>query len=287
MMKLLIISTAIFLFNFFASSRSLYFSEIESEIDKTVICVTQYLVKMEKLEKDFVKFSTVDRVECDRVIPVTIDELTRVLIKKFEKCKSIKYGCVLRNLKNRGAIDYIFLMEILRMQTLETEKSKKFEDSVIRKLKIILEEISEDCESDETYGGIFDEYLDCKNNSFSFLQENFCLTKFSLDYKFIQVEKVGDAGMKISSSDDKCKTLVAKFRLRSEKNFLKNIRKQEFEEKQVKCLMERYRNELGFRVQLAKEVLRNLNISDELTRKNQNKINEKEISIFNYIMECL
>lgn len=282
-------STAILLFNFFVSSRCLYFSQIESEVDKTVICVTQYLIRMQKLEKKFSKFNDIDRDECDRVIPITIDEIIRILIKKFEKCKSINYGCVIRNLKNRGAIDYIFMLEILRLQTMETEKSNKLENSIIRKLKIILEEISEDCNSDENYGGIFDDFFDCKNLTISFLQENYCLTKYAIDQKLIEVEKIGDAGMKITTTtDEKCKTIISKFRLKSEKSFLKNIRKQEFhDENQVKCLMERYRNELGFRVQLAKEVLRTLQISSEFMKKNQVKINQKENLIFSFIMECL
>lgn len=276
--------------NIFAACQCRYGSnEIESDVDKSVICVTKYLVKMEKLERDFVgRFSMrINSTQCDRVITSTLDEVVKLITRKFERCKMIRNDCLLRKMKSRGAIDYFFMLEVLRMQTMETEMSKKFEDSTIRKLKIILADIAEDCDSDESYAGIFDDYLECENRPLSLLQENHCLTKFAIESKIIHLESSDKLPPHVSSSKLRCRTVISKFRIRNEKNFLKNLRSQELEESRVKCAMERFKNELGFKIQLAKETLRNLNLSKESKRKSHEKIHEKEKSMLNFVMECL
>lgn len=278
------------LVNFIAVCQCRYASnEIESSVDKSVICVTKYLVKMEKLDKDFVrKFSArLNTTLCDQVITSTLDEIALLLAKKIDRCRMAKSECLLRKMKSRGAFDYFFILEVLRMQTMQTEKSRKFEDTTIRKLKVILTDIAEDCESDENYNGIFEDYLECENQPLSLLQETHCLTKFALDKKIIQLERSDRLPARVSSSKQRCRSVISKFRTRSEKNFFKNLRRQELADGQVRCAMERYCNELGFKIQLAKEVARNLNLTRVSKRRNAEKIHEKEKSMLNFVTECL
>lgn len=287
MMRLLI---GILFVNIFVICHCHYASnQIESDVDKSVICVTKYLVKMGKLEREFVgRFSSrINTTQCDRVITSTLDEIAKLVTRKLERCKMVRNECLIRKLKTRGAIDYFFMLEVLRMQTMETEMSKNFEDITIRKLKVLLTNIAEDCDADESYGGVFDDYLECENKPMSLLQENHCLTKFAIDMKIVQIENSDRLPPRVSSSKLRCRTVISKFRIKSEKNFLKNLRRQEHSEGSIKCAMERFKNELGFKIQLAKEVAKNLNLSKESKRRSHEKIHEKEKSMLNYVMECL
>lgn len=222
---------------------------------------------------DFPIPADLEKSKCRLVMPLIMAAFESALCTKLAAEDSVKADCVMTIIKKDGAMEYMLMQEIVVMtKGLEEATVKQKLEDIIEKLRISFENAAKDCDSDPTYGGLFDEILEIKNESLAVLRQDYCFTKFVIDSKLIDVKGVDINPKKITTSNIDCTTMIKNNRMEREKKLLETLKRRNLSQEQIQCTMDKFQIERAFDSNLALEVIDQLDVSIEVKRINREKI---------------
>lgn len=258
-----------------------------SNLDAGNACVAQYLLDKNKLDDDFPLPTDIDSSKCRLVMPIIMRAFEMALCSKLSEQESIKKDCVMDEIKEAGALEYLLKQEVILMsKEMKEETSKMRLEETKEKLRVIFESAAENCESDPTYGGLFDDVLEIRNESLAVLRQNYCFTKFVVESKLIEVTDIDFNPKKIVTSNIDCKTMIKENRIEREKKLLDTLKHRNFSKEQTQCIMDKFQIERAFDSNLALEVIDQLDVSLEVRRNNRENIAKRLENFIKAVFIC-
>jgi hypothetical protein len=217
---------------------------------------------------------------CRILLPLIYANHSERLCLKLWETKSIKAECVFETLKQFEFIDLELKFEVYgKSKHLKAIEKRKFLYDIIKEQREALLKTARICASDFTYGGLFDEILGI-NSSLIALQKEYCLVKYALQNKFLDVRNANLNPHGISSANLVCATIVVQSQNEKEDRLMEAFRNRNYSSDAIKCLIEKYKDERVFGWNLAKDLVFKLRVSDSIKRSEDWRISKK-ISEFN------
>lgn len=258
-----------------------------SNLDIGNACAAQYLVEKDLLEIDFPISTKIDEEKCKLVMPVIMASLIQTLCIKLTEKETIKAKCVLELILKNYGIEYLVKHEVVSMTRDFTDEEIKIRLEIIRdRLRLIFENASRECDSDPTYGGVFDDVLGIRNESLAVLRQNYCFTKFAVETKLLEVKEVDFNPKKIVTSNLDCQAMIKSNRLERERKMLEALQSRELTAEQVQCVQDKYQIERAFDSNLALEVISYLDVSVDVRRSNRENIARRLESFIKSMFMC-
>lgn len=244
-----------------------------SSLDIGNACVAQYLKDKKTLTSDFPIPADLDKSRCRLVMPLILTAFEAALCTKLAAEDSVRADCVMTSIKDDGAMELMLMQEIIVMtRGLDEETVKQQLEEIKENLRVSFENAANDCNSDPSYGGLFDDILEVKNESLAVLRQDYCFTKFVIESKLIDVKNVDVNPKKIATSNVDCPAMIKKNRLEREKKLFETLKRRNLSEDQIQCTMDKFQIERAFDSNLALEVIDQLDVSIEVKRINREKI---------------
>lgn len=250
-------------------------------------CIVQYLKDNERLPDNFPAPADIQATTCRLVMPLIIHAFEKALCAKLSEQDTIEAECVIKEIKSAGALDLMLMQEIIVMSKgLDEEVMKQKLEEIKENLRIVFENAAKNCESDPTYGGLFDDVLEIKNESLAVLRQNYCFTKFAIEGKLIDVKDVDVNPKKIVTSNIDCKTMIMNNRIERENKLLDKLKTKSLSKEQVQCIMDKFQIERAFDSNLALEVIDQLDVTLEVKRLNREDIGRRLENFIKSIFLC-
>lgn len=244
-----------------------------SNLDIGNACVAQYLKDVKSLEADFPIPADLEKSKCRLVMPLIMAAFESALCSKLAMEDTVKPDCVMAEIKKDGVMEYMLMQEIIVMtKGLDEETVKQKLEDIKEKLRISFENAAKVCDSDPSYGGLFDDILEIRNESLAVLRQDYCFTKFVIDSKLIDVKGVDVNPKKIATSNIDCPTMIKNNRIEREKALAETLKRKNLPKEQIQCTMDKFQIERAFDSNLALEVIDQLDVSIEVKRINREKI---------------
>lgn len=251
--------------------------KVKDDINRA--CLVRFLQIKGKLDESFDSSAAPPEL-CRILLPLIYANHSEKLSMRLWETKSVKADCVFEKLNNSEFIDLELKLEIYkRSKRLNDNDKRKGVSETSANLRNILQLAANDCKSDATYGGLFDEILGI-NSSLITLQENYCLVQFLLQNKFLFGSRKLANPMDIDISTIDCLPVIIKVQDENERKLLEAFRKRKYSGEAIECLLEKYNDEKVFGWNLAKSFLFKLNLSDNVRRSEDWRIS-KILSDFN------
>ena len=242
-------------------------------------CIIRFLQITGKLDESF-ETRPAPAELCRILLPLIYANQSERLCLRLWETKSVKADCVFELLKKTEFIDLEIKLELYKkaLKLSKVEKKKKVHDATSLQREILINS-AKLCRSDPTYGGLFDETLGI-NSSLILLQENFCLLKYVVQHKFVDVPHININPKKIDTKTIECTTFVSRNEGNKEERLVEAFHKKKFSSETIICLLRYYRDCRIFGWNLAKEFLFQLDIPIEARRSEDIRISKK-LSDFN------
>lgn len=267
-----------------------FFAAIDSKpssLDIGNACAAQYLVEKDMLEIDFPISSKIDEEKCKLVMPVIMKSLEKALCIKLSEKESIKTECVMELILRNYGLEYLLKHEVITMTKDFTDEEVKIRLEIIKdRLRLIFENASRECNSDPTYGGVFDDVLEIRNESLAVLRQNYCFTKFAVETKLLEVKEVDFNPKKIVTSNLDCQAMIKSNRLERERKMLETLKNRDLTEEQMQCVKDKYQIERAFDSNLALEVISYLDVAVDVRRTNRENIARRLESFIKSMFIC-
>lgn len=275
--------------NFAVFAAILVFAESKpSPLNDGNACIAEYLKEQGKLEEDFVSSGTFHPSKCTLVMPLILTAFERALELKLSNKSSINSNCVIVELKKNGAMDYMLKQELLTMtKSLDEEETKIRIEETKENLRMVFEEAAKKCDSDPSYGGLFDDILEIRNESLAVLQQNYCYTKYVIENKLIDLEEVDVNPKRLAISNIECEAKIASNRIEKENKLRSSLELKKTPQKTVECIMEKFQSSRAFDSNLALEVIDQIDASLEDKRRNREKIAGKFQEFITSMFSCM
>lgn len=258
-----------------------------SNLDIGNACVVHYLKEKGRLDENFPYPANVEHSKCRLVMPIIMRAFEGALCAKLSEKETIKADCVIREIKEAGALEYMLMQEVIVMtRGLEEEVMKQKLEELKEKLRVSFESAAENCESDPTYGGLFDDVLEIRNESLAVLRQNFCFTKFVIESKLIDVEDVDINPKKIVTSNIDCTTMIKNNRIERENKLMETLENRKLPKEQIQCIMDKFQIERAFDSNLALEVIDQIDVTLEVRRINRENIAKRLENFIKGIFLC-
>jgi hypothetical protein len=258
-----------------------------SNLDVGNSCIINYLKEKNKLSEDFPSPRTPDLIKCRLVMPLILKNLNIALKTKMKEREDIQVDCIMRHLNNSNALDFMLMREIVPMsRDLDNSEIMQKTRNATKILRKILVNSARKCESDITYGGLFDDILGIQNLSLPLLQHNYCYTRYAIENKLIEVKHVNMNPRRISIKDVNCEEIIQLNQVARERQLLEKLNKRDISKEQIQCIMDKYRSERAFDSNVALEVIDLLHISYEEKRSNRENIAVQLENFIESIFAC-
>lgn len=249
-------------------------------------CIIRFLQIRGKIEEK-IHTSPAPADLCRILLPLVYANHSERLCLKLWETKSIKAQCVFETLKKLEFIDLELKFEVYSKSKyyLKIEKRKKLHE-VITAQREALTSTAKICKSDYTYGGLFDEILGI-NSSLIALQREYCLLKYALENKFLDLRYVNPNPRRIETSGIACMSIVIQTQNEREERLIDAFKDRKYSSEAITCLLDKYKDQRIFGWNLAKDFLHKLNVSENIKRFEDWRIS-KILSDFNKISSnCL
>ena len=257
-------------------------------IDVGNSCIAQFLKEKELLEDEFPVAIEVDEAKCQMLMPMIMRSLENALVKKLSDKTSIKSDCIMKDFMKAHVLENLLKHEMVTMtKELEAEEVKVRLEEIKEDMRIIFERAARKCDSDPSYGGVFDDVLEIKNESLAVLRQNYCFTKFVVETKLIDVQEIDFNPKKIVTSSIDCQAMIKSNRLEREKKMLQAIKQHNLTQEQIQCIKDKYQIERAFDSNLALEVITYLDVSVDVRRTNRENIARRLESFIKSLFVCL
>lgn len=260
---------------------------LTADVDSGNACIIEYLKHKGKLGSDF---PAPNRTlsGCDFAMRITVSATRKYVASMLAEKPSIVADCVTTQLEKADFVDYL-----LKEQIIESSRHLPFEQIVSNRnevkttIKGILAHAASTCNSDATYAGLYDKYLNNRNRTESDFQENYCFAKYANDTNTIQIRNVNINPENIDVSLLDCNPVIEKERERIERKLNKNFKERKLSQAIIDCVMKSIKSGNMFEKIIALNVLNNLKLSLDVKRNNTERISKdiKEISM--NILRCV
>lgn len=243
-------------------------------------CIVRFMQIKGELEDSF-QSSPAPSELCRVLLPLIYANHSEKLLLKLWETKSVKAQCVFERLKNSQLIDLELKLEIYSHSKHLTRnvKRKRMYEVMINQRKLLLE-AARICRSDKTYGGLFDQILGI-NSSIALHQENYCLLKYVVDNRFIDIPDIPTNPMNINTLNFDCRSIIETKKRENERKLLEAFQQNKYSGDAIECLLERYRHENIFGWNTAKNLLTKIEIVVTLRVAEDTRIS-KILSEFNH-----
>lgn len=242
-------------------------------------CLIRFLQIKGKIEEDFLTTQAPPAL-CRILLPLIYANHSERLCLRLWETKSVKAECVFEILKSNEFIDLELKSEIYShtKNFAKNERKIKLNDITTAQRNLLLK-AAKICRSDATYGGIFDEVLGI-NHSLISQQEEYCLLRYSAENRFLFIPnmRVNPRGIDISKVN--CLSIIMKSSEDAEQKLLEAFRKRKFSSETINCLLKTYHDNRIFGWNVAKDILRKINVADSARRAEDWRIS-KVLSDFN------
>lgn len=247
-MKFIIICVSIFLSPVLASQF----------LDESEACFVQYLKEKRKLSTNFQ--SAIEPAEyCDDRLPNMLQSLRTFVDDKVNKGMPDEAECLLDGLENRESVDHLISIYVIRLNKFLNENDLKIQLETVRsQLKQHLESIALKCKvDDESFVKLFHQNLGIRNETLEFLQYEYCISKYCLDNKFLEMENYVINPNNITTDDINCTSIIDIDRKKAEKEFDDEYLTTPERIEVKSCIMQAYTDEKLYEWNLALKVLGN------------------------------
>lgn len=239
-------------------------------------CMVQYLQTKGKLSADFQSAKPASS-GCDFTTPFTINVIKGTVFTAIEKELFSAALCLSRQLNNKEAFDYIVKINVLAASGWLNATERQTQVEATRsQFKEDLEKIATHCETDvKKFLNIFADTLAIRNDSLAALQYNYCLAKYAVDNKFVELGDVEINPGHIDPNDVDCEKIIEADRSTSNKFFIERNAATFPGEESMNCALNAYRRDNIYDWRVAFKVLTNLDFSAEVKEVETTKITDK------------
>jgi hypothetical protein len=243
-------------------------------------CLVRYLQTKGKLSADFPK--DIQSVEprssdCDFITGMAINVIKSAVFMSIEDEIPDAALCLITQLKNKEAFDYVAkIMVLAHSRSInDTERSTQAE-ATRSQFKEDLEKIATHCETDDKkFINLFKEILGLKNDSLAVHQYEYCLGKYAVDNKVVELGDVEINPRHIDLDSVDCEQIIEADKSKSAKYF-RDANAETFKgEEAMDCAVNAYKNAKIYEWRTAFLVIKNLDFSAEKKEVETAKINEK------------
>lgn len=228
-------------------------------VDETEACFVQYLKGKRKLSTNFQ--TAIEPAEyCDDRLPSMMQSLRTFIDDKVNKEMLPEDSeCLLDEMENRECVDHLIMIYVIRLNKflIESDLTKQLE-TVRGQLKHDLESIALQCKvDDESFVKLFHTNLGIRNESLEVLQYEYCISRYCLDNKFLEMENYEINPNNITTDTLNCTYIIDIDRKKAENEFTEEYLTTPVRLEAKSCIMEAYTNEKVYEWNLALKVLGN------------------------------
>lgn len=250
-------------------------------------CLVQYLKTKGKLSADFQSAEPAPS-GCDFVTPFTMQVIRGTVFATIEKEMPNAALCLTKQLDNEEAFDYLVKINILSASRSLNESDRQTQVEATRnQFKENLEKIATHCETDDKkFINIFMDTLGIKNDSLAVLQYEYCLAKYAVDNKVVELGDVEINPRHIDLDSVDCEQIIEADRSKSEKYFIDKNAETFKGEESMNCAVNAYRNDKIYDWRVAFKVITTLDFSVETKTVETIKITDKMVTFARSTSVC-
>lgn len=252
-------------------------------------CLVQYLQAKEKLSTDFLSDLPASS-QCRLITPLQM-QIMRItaadFIKKDEP--NVVADCLTKEFNDKEAIDYVVKICVLDASRSLSESERRTQLETTRyEFTQELKNIANFCQTDDNkFIKIFNDNLGFKNNSLEVVQYEYCLAKYAVDNKVLELANVEMNPQQIHKDSVNCDHIIAADKRKSEKDLTDKTSITLKGQRSRNCVIDSYRSFKMYDWTVALKVLNNLDFSRETKKVEANRIIEKIAEFALTIFACL
>lgn len=244
----------------YAAEIQLYVSATNNAFDDGEACLVQYLQGKGKLDSNFISAEK-PSPNCFLVMPLTKMVVRKTFTDRIEKEIPDHSECLISKFDGQETLDLLIKISVIQSSSDEYAELELTRNALHEDLKNIMSH----CESnDETFVIIFNDYLGNKNGTLEVLQQDYCMSKYVADNKFLNLNNIDLNPSRVDITDLDCNQIVEKQRLDAEKELTDKIATIPNGQRISKCVVDAYKNGEIFDAGIALKVLYTLDVPKEL-----------------------
>lgn len=240
-------------------------------ITEALDCTIRHLKEKKLLDENYPTSSNNDSNVCLSVVTFALKIMEEATEEKITD--NDKKDCIMQELRNAQLLEHVMKKDVLERAT-HIEKSKQQTQIKAEKGKLIsiLGETAKTCNSDPTYGGVFDDILGSTNTTLAVKQRNYCVLKYVLDNKFIETQANININPDNISTNVDCNPIIEQEKTKKRNEMRTAIEKRVELESGLQCILKKYDELNVFDTYIAGEVLETLDIPVEDKIRNRDQL---------------
>lgn len=258
----------------------------QSNDDLNRACIIRFLQIKGKMDVN-IQSSSAPADLCRILLPLVYANHSERLCLRLWDMKIVKAECVFETLKKFEYVDLELKYEVYsKLKNLPKNDKRMRLYDIINKQRDALMKTAKLCKSDFTYGGLFDEILGI-NSSLIALQKEYCLLKYAIDNRFLDVRTINLNPRNIDTVNIQCVSIIVQCQDETKERLMEAFKHRRYSSDAITCLLEKYKDERIFGWNLAKDLLHKLKINENVKHAEDWRIS-KVLSDFNKISSnCL
>lgn len=262
----------------------------EHFLDVTEACMVQFLKEKGKLNNNF-ESAIEPTEECLEKLPIMIQSLQAFVENEIKKVMPFESECLLGEIADRDTADHLITIYVVRLNKFLSENVLTAQlESSRAQLKQDLESIALRCEVDsKSFVKIFNKNLGIRNETLEALEHNYCVTKYCMDSKILELENYETNPNQIPTDDINCTAIIDIDRNNAEKEFADEYITTAEMIAAKNCIMQVYRDEKRYEWFAALYVLGDVVFARKTKEADVIKVTEKltDPSFVQSIKNCL
>lgn len=239
-------------------------------------CFVQYLKAKGKLNADF-PTSVLPSSQCRLIVPLTVQMLKSNINDQIRRDTSNESDCLTEEFNNQEAFDYLLKITLIGSSQLMSSIARETQLTETRnQFKVDLENIAIQCQTDEEkFVKVFHDNLGIKNETLEAFQYEYCLTKYVVGNKLLEVGNADLNPHHIDPENVNCDYIVDAEKSQNEKQISDKLSVTPAGERSLECILNAYRKDNVFGWNVALKVLNYVDLTNERREKEINRIGEK------------
>lgn len=251
-------------------------------------CLVQYLQAKEKLSKNF-ETDLPASSQCRLVTPFTMQIIRITADELIKKDAPNAADCLTKEFGDKEAIDYVVKISVIdaSRSLSESERATQLE-TTRNEFKQELEKIASHCHTDDkNFIKLFSDNLGMKNGSLAVAQYEYCLAKYAVDHKVLELGNVEMNPQQIDEDGVDCDHIIDLDKRKNEKMLTDKASATSQGSGSTSCVIDSYRSLKIYDWAVALKVINNLDFSRETKKVEANRITEKIATFALSIFACL
>ncbi|KAG5675510.1 hypothetical protein PVAND_005406 [Polypedilum vanderplanki] len=261
------------------------FANGDDSADSACDCMAKKLKQKGFLDNDFPHGET-NPLVCF-ILQKVLEAFKNKIYERFEAKETINANCAKSKLMEKSFIDLMMKKEVIEMSTkLQPEKAKQLLENNRNDMKRILNEVAEECESDKTWAGAFDDVLGNTNSTLSVLEQNYCVLNYLLDNEIIEVENANRNPENIDISNINCDVIMNNYFTKLQNDVKEKYSTSSEDEGELECIQQKM-NKKNLTTILAVNEIEKLDIPLDEKRRNKAKLEKLTQKYVKDIFSCV